>query len=88
MEIFVGNIAFESTEDDILRLFDAFGTVERVSIVRERETGRSRGFCFVGMPDEDEAVAAIKALDGIGLQGRALSISKARPRAPRPDRRG
>ena len=84
MEIFIANIPFASTEDDILRLFDAFGSVERVSIIRERETGLSRGFGFVGMPDEKEARTAMKALDGVGLQGRTLSFSKARPRHSRP----
>ena len=88
MEIFIANIPFASTEDDILGLFDAFGTVERVNIVRERETGDSRGFGFVDMPNEDQALAAIKALDGVGLQGRSLSISKARPRARARSHRG
>ena len=92
MEIFVANISFASTEDDVSRHFGAFGTVERVSIVRDRESGRSRGFGFVEMPDDDEALAAIDALDGAGLQGRALAVSKALPkgraRERRPERRG
>ena len=83
MEIFVANIPFASVDDDLLRLFDAFGTVKRVNIVKNRETGKSRGFGFVEMPDEDQARAAIKALDGVGLQGRSLSVSEARPRLPR-----
>ena len=88
VEIFVANVPFASAEDDILRLFEGFGAVERVSVVRDRETGHSRGFCFVHMPDEAEALAAIKALDGIGLQGRTLSVSKARPRGAGPGHRG
>ena len=83
MEIFIANIPFASVETDIERLFEAFGTVERVNIVRDRETGRSRGFGFVEMRDEGEAQAAIEALDGVGLEGRALSISEARERRPR-----
>lgn len=83
MEIFVGNISFASTEDDIRRIFDAFGAVERVSIIKDPESGLSCGFGFVGMPNEDEARAAIKALKGIGLQGRSLAISQARPRNSR-----
>jgi len=86
MEIFVGNISFASTEDDLWELFEGFGTVERVNLILDRETGRSRGFAFVGMPNEDEARAAIEALAGSELQGRALVVNQARPREPRPKR--
>ena len=86
MEIFVGNIPFDSTEDDIRGLFDLYGTVKCVSIVMDRDTGRSRGFCFVGMPNEKEARAAIEALSGIELRGRTLAVNQARPRRPRSDR--
>ena len=55
MEIFVGNISYTSTEDDLWQLFEGFGTVERVNLILDRDTGRSRGFGFVGMPHEDEA---------------------------------
>ena len=88
MEIFVGNLSYAATEEDIRGLFGMFGTVERVDIITDRETGRSRGFCFVRMPDEDEAREAIEDLNGIELLGRTLAINQARPRAPRPDRRG
>jgi RNA recognition motif-containing protein len=87
MEIFVSNIPFASTQDDIRQLFDEFGTVERVSIITDRETGRSRGFGFVGMPNDDEARAAIEALHGIELLGRTLTVNEARPREPRSSRR-
>ena len=87
MEIFVGNVSFASTEDDIRRLFDGFGVVERVNVVTDRETGGSRGFCFVGMPNDTEARHAIEALNGIELQGRTLTINQARPRQPRSNRR-
>ena len=88
MEIFIANIPFASVEDDIQKLFEVYGAVERVSIIRDRETGDSRGYGFVEIPDEDEARAAIEALDGVGLQGRSLYISKARPSNARPGRRG
>ena len=65
MEIFVGNISFSSTEDDLRGLFSVFGTVEHVNIITDRETGRSRGFCFVTMPNEYEARDAIEALNGV-----------------------
>ena len=87
MEIFVGNISFDSGEDDIRRLFSVFGTVERVNIITDRETGRSRGFCFVAMPNEDEARDAIEALNDIEVHGRKLAINQARPRPPRSNRR-
>ena len=87
MEIFVGNISFSSTEDDIQGLFSVFGTVERVNIITDRETGRSRGFCFVTMPNEYEARDAIEALNGVEAHGRTLAINQARPRQPRSNRR-
>ena len=87
MEIFVGNLSFASAEDDLRQLFDAFGTVERVMIVKDRETGRSRGFGFVAMPNEDQARDAIEGLNGTEFQGRTLTINQARPREPRSNRR-
>ena len=88
MEIFVGNLSFDSTEDDVRQLFNAFGMVEGVNVITDRESGRSRGFGFVRMPNEDEAQDAIDGLNGTQLQGRSLAINQARPRQPRPDRRG
>ena len=87
MEIFVGNISYSSTEDDIRRLFGVYGTVERVNIITDRENGRSRGFCFVAMPNEDEARDAVEALNGIEAHGRTLAVNQARPREPRSNRR-
>lgn len=87
MEIFVGNLSYASTEDELRQLFSAYGTVERVNIVTDRETGRSRGFGFVGMPNESEARDAIEGLDGTELRGRNIGVNQARPREPRPDRR-
>ena len=88
MEIYVGNLSFASTEDEIRRLFGVYGTVRRAGIVTDRETGRSRGFCFVDMPNEDEARAAVEALNGIGFQGRTLAVSQAHPRGRQSSRRG
>lgn len=87
MEIFVANLSFASTEDDLRQLFGAFGTVERVNIVTDQETGRSRGFGFVAMPNEDQARGAIEGLNGSEFQGRTLVVNQARPRQPRSNRR-
>ncbi|MCY4514306.1 MAG: RNA-binding protein [Candidatus Tectomicrobia bacterium] len=88
MEIFVGNLSYAATEEDVRRPFGRYGTVERINIITDRETGRSRGFCFVSMPDEEEAREAIEDLNGVELLGRTLAINQARPREPRPNRRG
>jgi RNA recognition motif-containing protein len=88
--IFVGNLAFQSTEDGIRVLFTQHGDVSSVKIITDRETGRSRGFAFVEMADDVQAEAAIQAVNGADLDGRPLRISEARPReagAPRGDRR-
>ncbi len=78
--IFVGNLDFGATEDSVRALFEPFGAVERVSIMTDRETGRSRGFAFVEMTNEEEANQAIAALNGKTLGGRALNINEARPK--------
>ncbi len=78
--IFVGNLDFGATEDAIRALFETYGTVDRVSIKTDRDTGRSRGFAFVEMADEGEADRAITALNGTNLGGRALNINEARPK--------
>jgi RNA recognition motif-containing protein len=84
--IYVGNLPFTATEDEVRGLFSQFGDVQSVKIVTDRETGRPRGFAFVDMEDAD-AESAIKALEGHQMGGRALKINEARPRAPRPPRR-
>jgi RNA recognition motif-containing protein len=86
MNIFVGNIAFTSTADDIRQLFETYGEVENVNLITDRETGRFRGFGFVEMPNSDEAQMAIAELHGSDLAGRALTVNEARPREPRPRR--
>ncbi|MGJ5815016.1 RNA recognition motif domain-containing protein [Paludibaculum fermentans] len=82
--IFVGNLSFSSSEDSVRGLFEAYGTVDRVSIITDRETGRSRGFSFVEMPNDDEAERAINALNGADFGGRKLNVNEARPREERP----
>ena len=91
MHIFVGNLYWETTEDDVEHLFASYGTVEQVQILRDRMTRRSRGFGFVEMPDATEAQAAIAGLHGTSQWGRPLTVSEARPREerrPRDDRGG
>ena len=78
--IFVGNLDFGATEEGVRSLFEAYGHVQRVSIKTDRETGRSRGFAFVEMPDEAEAERAIAALNGTQFGGRALNVNEARPK--------
>lgn len=81
--IFVGNLSFGTQEDAVRALFENYGAVERVSIMTDRETGRSRGFAFVEMTDEGEAERAISALNGSNLDGRTLNVNEARPKPER-----
>jgi cold-inducible RNA-binding protein len=81
--IFVGNLSFGATEDAVRALFEAYGTVDRVSLVTDRETGRARGFGFVEMRNDSEGDKAIAALNGRELDGRALNINEARPKEDR-----
>ena len=81
--IYVGNISFQTTEQDLDAAFSAYGQVERVQIVKDRETGQARGFAFVEMPDNGDADKAMAALNGAELGGRALTVNEARPREPR-----
>ena len=83
MNIFVGNISFSSTAEDIRQLFEQYGTVDNVNLITDRETGRFRGFGFVEMSEADEAQTAIAELHGSEFQGRALTVNEARPREPR-----
>ena len=81
--IYVGNLAFGSNEDTIRSLFESYGAVDNISIIRDRDTGQSRGFGFVEMADSDAADRAIAELNGTDLEGRALTVNEARPRAER-----
>lgn len=80
MRIFVGNLSFTTTEEELSQLFEPYGEVERAQIITDRETGRSRGFGFVEMPDTTQAQAAIDGLQGTSLGGRQLTVNEARRR--------
>jgi len=82
--IFVGNLSFNTGEDELRQLFEAYGQVDRVSIMTDRETGRSRGFGFVEMTNEEEGEKAIAALNGSQIGGRKLNVNEARPKTDRP----
>jgi|SRR5438046_1040090 cold-inducible RNA-binding protein len=86
--IFVGNLSFGATEDAVRSLFETHGSVERVSIVTDRDSGQPRGFGFVEMTNDAEAEKAISALNGRELEGRALNVNEARPKADRGGARG
>jgi len=81
--IFVGNLSFNTTEDELRQLFAAYGQVDRISIMTDRDTGRSRGFGFVEMSNSEEGDKAIAALNGTQLGGRKLNINEARPKGER-----
>ena len=80
MSIYVGNLNYEVTKEDLTTVFEEYGTVSRVSLPSDRETGRPRGFGFVEMSSEDEESKAIESLDGAEWMGRELRVNKARPR--------
>lgn len=84
MTIYVGNLSYQASEDDVSEVFSDFGAVKRVQLPSDRETGRKRGFGFVEMSAESEEDAAIEALDGAEWMGRVLKVNKARPREERP----
>ena len=80
MKIYVGNMSFKTTEDTLRDLFGQHGTVDEVAVVNDRETGRPRGFAFVTMSNDDEARAAIEAINGQEFEGRTLNVNEARPK--------
>lgn len=80
MNIYVGNLPFRTTDDDLRRTFEAHGSVKSAQVVMDRETGRSRGFGFVEMANDEEGRAAISALDGAEFDGRNLRVNEAQPR--------
>lgn len=84
MSIYVGNLSYQVTEEDVNTVFSEYGTVTRVQLPTDRETGRMRGFGFVEMSSEAEEQAAIDALDGAEWMGRDLKVNKAKPREERP----
>ena len=81
--IFVGNLSFDATEGTVRTMFEEFGSVDRVNIVTDRDTGRARGFGFVEMSNDSDGEKAIAALNGRDLDGRALNVNEARPKENR-----
>ena len=79
-KIYVGNLSYKVTEDDLKDLFAEFGTVTEINVITDRETGRPRGFAFVEMDSDDEATKAINSLNGKELQDREIVVNEARPR--------
>lgn len=94
MNIYVGNLSHDASDDDLRQAFESFGQVTSATIIKDKFSGESRGFGFVEMPTKTEAQAAISGLNGQDLKGRSLKVSEARPRESRPggdrggDRRG
>jgi len=88
MNLYVGNLPFETAEDELRKLFEDFGQVSSVNVLRDKYTGKSRGFGFVEMPVSAEALKAIERLNGKDLMGRPLRVNEARPRTEGGDARG
>jgi len=88
MNIYVGNLGYEMSDEDLTAAFGAYGAVESARVIVDRDTGRSKGFGFVEMPEKREALAAIEGLNGVELKGRAVTVNEARPKPQNSDRRG
>jgi hypothetical protein len=84
MDIYVGNLPYTATEEDVTGLFAAYGPVDRVKIITDRETGRSKGFAFVTLGDQSQLNASIEALNGYDFQGRALRVNASEPKESKP----
>lgn len=80
MNIYVGNLSYKVSDQDLQKVFEKFGEVASSKVIKDRETGRSKGFAFVEMEDDKEAQAAIDELDGSEINGRAVKVNKARPK--------
>ena len=87
-KLYVGNLTYDTSDSDLQRLFEEFGTVESAQVISDRETGRSKGFGFVEMGSDQEAQAAINSLNGKEVGGRALTVNEAKPREDRGGGRG
>ena len=85
MNMYVSNLSFQTVDDDLRKLFEQFGAVSSAKVITDRETGRSRGFGFVEMDSDAEAKEAIKGLNNKEIYGRAMAVSVAREKTPRPD---
>jgi RNA recognition motif-containing protein len=88
MNIYIGNMSYETTEDQLRQAFQSFGEVSTVKIINDRDSGQPKGFAFVEMPTANEATAAIGGLNGRELNGRALNVNEAKPRADSGNRNG
>ena len=86
--VFVGNMSFETTESGLRSIFEPFGEITSVNLIKDRDTGRARGFGFVEMSNDDEAAKAITALNGTQMDGRALNVNEANPKTERSGPRG
>lgn len=86
MKIYVGNLSYNMTDDDLGKLFNPFGSVAESKVITDRDSGRSKGFGFVEMPDQAEGDAAIKELDGKEVDGRNLKVNVAKPKEDKPRR--
>jgi len=83
LRIYVGNFGYETTQQELREAFEAYGQVQEVSMIQDRDTGRPKGFAFVEMPESEEAQSAIGALNGKEFSGRAITVNEARPRQDR-----
>ncbi len=88
MKLYVGNLAYGVTEDELRETFTAFGTVDSVDLIKDKFSGESKGFGFVEMTNNSEADTAIKGLNGTALSGRNIKVNQAQPRGSRPSSRG
>ncbi|MBD3421082.1 MAG: RNA-binding protein [Chitinivibrionales bacterium] len=88
MNIYVGNLSYDVTEDEVRELFAQHGEIDSVKMINDRDTGRPKGFCFVEMPQDEQADSAIEALNESEVKGRPIKVNKARPRESGGGRRG
>ncbi|MCZ6750305.1 MAG: RNA-binding protein [Acidobacteria bacterium] len=86
--LFVGNMSFQTTEDELRSIFEPYGEITRIQVMTDRDTGRARGFAFVELADDEQAAKAITELNGKELDGRALNVNEARPKPERSGPRG
>lgn len=84
MNIYVGNLSFKATDEDLRTAFEAHGKVDSAKVIKDKETGKSRGFGFVEMPDAEEGRKAVEAVNNTDIAGRAVRVNEARPREDRP----
>jgi RNA recognition motif-containing protein len=87
MNIYVGNLPYNITEDELKDVFAEHGAVDKVTLITDKYTGESKGFAFIEMPTQSEAEEAVKSLDGSSVKGRNIKVNQARPRTDRPQRR-